>query len=273
MQRDLRKTNQALRLANGQLEQQARQLEQANEQLSNLNRLRDQFIANVNHELRTPLTLIDGYLELLSEYQGHIDEITQATFIQHAKEGSQELLLLVNNILDALRVDREIESPHLEKVALWKVVHEVCEQFPPKGEQGSRLRVDLPDSLIVEVDQRYLRQILRNLLSNALKYSPPETFVTIRAQLVDRAGSSRVRISVQDAGPGISPEEQALLFQKFVRLKRDLSGPIRGTGLGLYMCKQLVEAMNGEIWVESSGNQGEGSCFCFTLMRKFEGLT
>jgi len=71
---------------------------------------------------------------------------------------------------------------------------------------------------------------------------------------------------VQDEGPGIPSEEQPLLFQKFVRLKRDLAGPIQGTGLGLYMCKQLVEAMNGTIRVESSGNKGEGSRFCLTLV-------
>jgi len=70
---------------------------------------------------------------------------------------------------------------------------------------------------------------------------------------------------VQDAGPGIPPEEIPLLFEKFVRLKRDLAGPTRGTGLGLYLCKQLVEAMGGSIWVESSGRIGEGSRFCFTL--------
>jgi len=265
MQQDLHATNDALKLANGQLEHQTWQLEQANEQLSHLNQLRDQFVANINHELRTPLTLIDGYLELLSDYQGRMDETMQATFIKHAREGSQELLLLVNNILDTFRISTEVEPARLEPVALCQLVHEVCEQFPPQGEQGSRLQVELPDSLIVKADLRYLRQTLRNLLSNALKYSPPETCVSIGAQIIDHADTSRICIYVQDAGPGIPPEEQALLFQKFVRLQRDLSGPIRGTGLGLYMCKQLVEAMNGEIWIESSGNQGEGSRFCFTL--------
>ncbi len=73
-------------------------------------------------------------------------------------------------------------------------------------------------------------------------------------------------LSVQDAGPGIPPEELPLLFEKLVRLKRDLAGPTRGTGLGLYICKQLVEEMGGRIWVESSGRMGEGSRFCMTLL-------
>jgi signal transduction histidine kinase len=272
MQRDLRQTNEALKLANGQLEHQARRLKQDNEQLASLNQLRDQFVANVSHELRTPLTLIDGYLELLSEYQGQIDETMQATFLRHAKEGSQELLLLVNSILDALRITTEIEPAHLEDVPLWKVVHQVCEQFPPQREQEARLQVELPACLVVKADQRYLCQILRNLISNALKYSPTETCITIGAQMVKCTEHSRVCIWVQDAGPGIPPEDQVLLFQKFTRLKRDLLGPVRGTGLGLYMCKQLVEAMKGEIWVESSGNKGEGSRFCFTLSTNLNAL-
>src|SRR5581483_7824386 len=266
MQHDLSENNQALSQANEQLEQQIRQLERAYEQLSHLNQLRDQFVANVNHELRTPLTQIDGYLELLSEYQGRLDEETQARFLKHAKEGSSELLLLSNTILDALRAESEIQPPQMEEVALSEVVHQVCEQFPTRIEHASRLCMDVPASLAAKADPQYLRQVLRNLLSNALKYSPAEASVTIGAQVVEREGTAAVCIWVQDAGPGIPAEEQVELFQKFVRLKRDVSGPIRGTGLGLYMCKQLVEAMDGQIWVESSGKQGEGSRFYFTLL-------
>lgn len=265
MQQELRETNNALRQANGQLEQANGQLEQANDQLAHLHRLRNQFIVNVNHELRVPLTQIDGYLELLSEYQGRLDEQTQTTFLKHARNGSQELIVMVNNLLDALRVESEVEPPQMEQMALCSVVREVCDQFPPEGEQESRLQMEVAPCLVINADQRYLRQILRNLVSNALKYSPPRTPVSIRAQLVEQAGTSRICINVQDAGPGIPPEERALLFQKFARLKRDVSSSVQGTGIGLYMCKQLVEAMKGEIWVESSGKEGEGSRFCFTL--------
>ena len=87
----------------------------------------------------------------------------------------------------------------------------------------------------------------------------------ISIEAVQPTPFSQVCLSIQDAGPGIPPEELPLLFEKLVRLKRDLAGPTRGTGLGLYICKHLVEAMGGHIWVESSGRMGEGSRFCITL--------
>jgi signal transduction histidine kinase len=103
-----------------------------------------------------------------------------------------------------------------------------------------------------------------------LKYSPVSSLVIISASPSDAVGresdsSSLVCICVKDTGPGIPAEEIPFLFEKFVRLKRDLSSPVRGTGLGLYISKELVEAMGGRIWVESSGIPGEGSRFCFTL--------
>jgi len=112
--------------------------------------------------------------------------------------------------------------------------------------------------------------VLRNLLSNAFKYTPPRTTVRVIATRFDPAiqcpdGISEACICVQDAGPGIPPEDIPLLFGKFVRLKRDLASSIRGTGLGLYISKQLVEAMGGSIWVESAGVAGQGSRFYFTL--------
>jgi signal transduction histidine kinase len=124
--------------------------------------------------------------------------------------------------------------------------------------------VDVPEQLTMCADQHYLRQVLHNLLSNAFKYAPTHTGITIRAAQ-DKASASHVCIRVKDEGPGIPANEIPLLFGKFVRLKRDLSGKVRGTGLGLYICKQLVEAMQGQIWVESSGEAGAGSEFCFTL--------
>ena len=240
------------------------------EQQRLLNQLKDQFILNVNHELRTPLTEVYGYLELLSEYQGQIDAATQVQFLQNAKEGCQELILLVNNVLDALAIAEEVRPPQREEFFIAPLVRVVLAHLDPRQEETDRLHLAIPEPLTVWANGQLLRQVLRNLFANAFKYCPKPAAVVISAVLDDlRAqgtdSTPHVYISVQDTGPGIPPAELPLLFQKFVRLKRDLSGPVRGSGLGLYISKRFVEAMDGRIWVESAGIAGQGSRFCVAL--------
>lgn len=235
-----------------------------------LNELKDQFIVNVNHELRTPLTQLYGYLELLTEYQGQLDSETQAQFIVQAKEGCQELILLINQVLDALAVTEELQPPACELIALAPLVRDVLENLDPQNVESDRVHLALPEQLMVWANGQLLRQVLRNLLSNAFKYSPKLATVIIHATQIDAGiqgpGSAQeVCFCVQDAGPGIPQEELPLLFQKFVRLQRDLSGTVQGSGLGLYISKQFVEAMQGRIWVESAGMAGLGSRFFVSL--------
>ena len=234
------------------------------EQERQLNRLKDDFIVNVSHELRTPLTTIMGYLELLNDHQGQLNDTLQATFLNQIGQGCQELMSLVEGILDTAQVGQEVSSPQGEVVSVAHMVQEALAACDPRIRQDYCLRVDVPEQLTVWADQHHLRQVLHNLLSNAFKYAPKHTGITIRA-VQDKASASQVCIRVKDEGPGIPADEIPLLFGKFVRLKRDLSGNVRGTGLGLYICKQLVEAMQGQIWVESAGKAGEGSEFCFLL--------
>jgi signal transduction histidine kinase len=118
--------------------------------------------------------------------------------------------------------------------------------------------------------------VLINLLSNALKYSNPATPIEIAAFAARKAHgqeSSLVQLNMRDHGLGIPPRDQPKLFQRFVRLERDIAGPVRGTGVGLYVCRILVMAMGGRIWVENSGIPGEGSTFSFTLPASFAALT
>ncbi|MFL5625384.1 MAG: sensor histidine kinase [Ktedonobacteraceae bacterium] len=242
----------------------------AYEQQRQLNRLKDQFILNVNHELRTPLTELFGYLELLSEFDGSIDASTQTTFLQQALESCKELIYLTNHVLEATKVAEQAQPPQREELSIAQVVREVLTHFDPRKQAEYQIQLDIPEHLTVYANSQYLHQVLRNLLSNAFKYTPQQTLILISASQVDPATQSahtrgEVCISVKDAGPGIPPSELPLLFGKFVRLQRDLSGTIRGSGLGLYISKQLVETMDGRIWAESSGIAGEGSRFCFTL--------
>ena len=271
VQNELHRKNQELSDANTQLETQAVQIASAYEEQRHLNDLKDQFLLNVNHELRTPLTEINGYLSLLSEYHGQLNEETQATFLSHAVHGCEELLHLVNNVLEAIRGDVNEKATLLESLSVDRVVREVLDLFEPQKRQQHNLKIAIPEQFTVCADRQYLHRILLNLLSNAFKYSPDGATITLSAQVVQNAAEAsegmleQICISVQDAGQGIPQEEIPVLFGKFVRLKRDMLGTVRGTGLGLYISKQLVEAMGGHIWVESAGIPGLGSRFCFTL--------
>lgn len=239
-------------------------------QFKELERRKDEFIMHVSHELRTPLTALIGFLELINEYSAKLDEPTKARFFYRALENCQELTRLVNAVLDVLQVNHSAKPAQPTHLSLAPLVHEIIAQLDPRKAQEYLFQVNIPEPLTAWADEQYLRHVLRNLLSNACKYAPKQTSVLISAtpdESLERETPSmpQVCISVQDAGPGIPPAEQPLLFEKFTRLKRDLASTVRGTGLGLYICKQLVDKMGGHIWVESSGRPGEGSCFRFTL--------
>ncbi len=240
-----------------------RQATLAYEQQRKINELKDQFLLNVSHELRTPLTLLGCSLELLSELDEHLDPMKRAHLLKEALASQEELVDLVNRVLDATTVVGEIPLAKLEAVRVHQILQEVLAHLAPGDVQAYTIRLQVPGQVMVWADPQFLRQVLLNLLTNVFKYVPTQTEIRIEAAQAEL--SSPVCLSVQDAGPGIPAEELPLLFEKFVRLKRDQAGSTRGTGLGLYICKQLVEAMGGRIWVESSGHLGEGSRFCVTL--------
>ncbi|MGH2493363.1 MAG: sensor histidine kinase [Ktedonobacteraceae bacterium] len=239
----------------------------AYKQQRQLNELKNQFILNVNHELRSPLTVVSGYLSLLLDKQKHIDQQAQEAYLKSAMRSCVELETLTNDVLDSLMLSNDEEPLRMEDIPIASVAREVVEHFASIGYQKHRFHLDIPEHVIARGNARCVRHVLRNLLSNACKYSPQDKPVTISATS-DASSASQLCISIQDEGPGIPPEQIPLLFAQFVRLKRDLAGTVRGSGLGLYISKNLVEAMDGHIWVESAGIAGEGSRFCFTLPLK-----
>ncbi|HVB24870.1 MAG TPA: PAS domain S-box protein [Ktedonobacteraceae bacterium] len=239
-------------------------------QFKELEQRKDEFIMHISHELRTPLTALSGFLQIINDFRSQLDESTIATFLSRSLENCQELTLLVNEVLDVLQFRPDKKSAQVETLSLYFIVCEVIAQLGPQKEQEYQFQLDISEQIMVRANRQYLCQILRNLLSNVVKYAPKQTPVIISAtaqgdSAQETAFVPSVTISIQDAGPGIPLAEQQQLFEKFSRLKRDLASPVRGTGLGLYICKQLVEQMGGHIWVESSGRRGDGSRFCFTL--------
>lgn len=239
-------------------------LRAAYERQKELDQLKDQFIMTASHELRTPLTAVQGYIELLSQFNDELSAETRTEFIEKAHRGCDELALMVGNIMDASRLQIEAERVHLVPVELASSVRHVVEILEAVTTREQRpVNLAISPGLSVMADELRLRQILLNLVSNALKYSPPGTTIQIQAL----QGQGLVKVSVRDYGLGVPPEDQQRLFERFVRLERDINSPVRGAGLGLYITKRLVEAMGGRLWVESSGIPGEGSTFSFTLQR------
>jgi signal transduction histidine kinase len=253
---------------------------QASEQLKN------HFLMTASHELRTPLTAVQGYVELLSEFDGTLDEETKKRFVTHARRACEELVLLLGNVMDASRIEQDRVTLNLGPVRVLEAVQMVLEILEPIIARERRpIEVRIPDSAHARVDDLRLRQILLNLVGNALKYSPASTALAIAAECIDQAELCRrisshnqqevpngtaeqfVVIAIRDWGPGIPLEDQPKLFTKFMRLVPAINSMQRGAGLGLYLCRQLTEAMGGHIWMESSGIPGEGSIFFVALPR------
>ncbi len=255
----------SLKTTNEQLGEANTQLRDAYEQLQALDRLKDEFITIASHELRTPLTAVQGYISLLRDYNGKDELLTaamRAEFLAKADLGCEELTLLLGNMTTAGDIEMVAQRVTPTDVSLRKVTLNVAEMFDSLLQQQQRtIEINVLDEFSVRADAQALAQVIRNLIMNAMKYSPERTPIQVSAALQ----GEQVALSVQDYGKGIPPADQSRLFQRFVRLERDMNSPTRGSGLGLYISKQLIAAMHGRIWVESSGIEGQGSTFILTL--------
>ncbi|HEU5439656.1 MAG TPA: HAMP domain-containing sensor histidine kinase [Ktedonobacterales bacterium] len=260
-----------------------------------LTALKDQFLIDANHELRTPMMSWYGNTELLAQLGTHATPEQRERMLARALASGDAVLRLLNSLLDAGALGAGPPRLRIELVVLEPLIRDVLATFDPRqiGEPGleeityeaPRVTLDVSPGLTALADASRLRQVLVNLLTNALKYSAPGTPIIITAQPLSPPDRTRrrplrmrgrrspaiagpapmVRIAVRDRGLGVPPRDAGKLFQRFVRLERDIAGSVRGTGVGLYLCRVLVEAMGGRIWVESTGIEGEGSTFALTL--------
>ena len=229
--------------------------------LNELEKMRAEFLGMVSHELRAPLTSIKGSVDTLLESFNSLDSAEMVQFLRIIKSQSDRMRDLISDLLDVARIETGMLSVAPEPVEVGDLVDEAKNTFLTGG--GRRnftidMELDLP---WVMADRRRIVQVLGNLLSNAARYSPESSSIRVNASL----GDDCVEMSVADEGQGVSPDEMPLLFRKFSRnIGQGGEREASDTGLGLAICKGIVEALGGRIWAESAG-LGLGSTFTFTL--------
>jgi signal transduction histidine kinase/FixJ family two-component response regulator len=231
------------------------------EQTLEIDRLKSDFVAVVSHELRTPLAVVLGNLELLGDERFWQLNPQQSQFLKSATTNSHRLLLLINDILDFSKLENSSLPMTKSPNELPEVVRQAAENLTRLFEERElNLRLDLADDLpLAEMDEQRIAQVLTNLISNAIKFSPAGAPVEVTVR--QEGGEAVVR--VRDHGEGIRREDIPRLFKKFSQLDSRSTRKVGGTGLGLAICKGIVEAHGGRIWAESE--PGEGSTFVFTL--------
>jgi signal transduction histidine kinase len=219
-----------------------------------VDQLKSSLISTVSHELRTPLTMIQGFSELLLTRE--VDEKNAKEALEQINFSAGRLGRLIEDLLSVSRIESGRLEVRLGPVDLSQAVEEVSVLFDRDREVRIQTDDDLPP---VMADGDLLIRILTNLLSNAVKYSPRESLVSVT---VRRIGAS-VEVCVSDQGIGMTNAETARLFDKFFRADRPEVRTVGGTGLGLYITRNLVELQGGQIWAESE--LGRGTTFRFTL--------
>jgi signal transduction histidine kinase len=220
--------------------------------------MKSDFVSFVTHQLRTPLAGIKWLLELASQ-EPDLSEDARS-YIADAREADERLVGLVNDLLDVSRLERGKLTITPKEVDLAALTQSVLDEMQPLiAEKGHRVTLRSMGPSTVWADPQLLRQVVLNMTSNAVKYTPPGGEIAIR---LDRDGDA-LRWAIRDNGIGIPKTSQARLFEKFYRAENVLTIETEGTGLGLYLVRLILEQFEGRVWCESE--EGRGSTFLFTI--------
>ncbi len=223
--------------------------------------LKSTFISVVSHELKTPVALIKGYADTLRREDANWDKETIRHGLAVIEEEADRLAELIENLLAASKLQAEGMKLNLEDVSLPVLVRQAVERFQTQTDVHT-LIVEFPDDFpIIRGDRVRLRQVLDNLISNAIKYSPDGGEIRIRGSFDDEW----VQVDVSDEGIGLPPDQIDRVFERFYRVESSLTQTTKGTGLGLYLAHAVVQAHNGKIWARN--NPGKGATFSFVLPR------
>jgi PAS domain S-box-containing protein len=240
-------------------------VEHDNEELRRLDKLKNEFISIVAHDLRTPLTSITGYLRLLTDPRlGSLDS-QQTEFVGLAYKNAKRLNNLVANFLDLSVMEQGELKLKTREIKLNEVVLEAIKALMNLAEvKHIRLIADLPETgPSVMADPDKMEQVYINLLGNAVKFTPQNGSITVGVRLEAKDGQPGVLGWVKDTGPGIPAKEVEKVFEKFYQIENEETKMVIGTGLGLTICRRIIEAHGGRIWVESI--EGQGSNFMFFI--------
>jgi signal transduction histidine kinase/CheY-like chemotaxis protein len=239
------------------------------EHTKSLDRLKSEFVAVVSHEIRTPLTSVKGAVELLADDHYFKNSEQQVKLLTIAHANAERLLVLINDILDFSKLESASLPMNVERQRLEPVMTQAIQNLRTQLDQHhiqleTVISPELPD---LTIDAQRIAQVFTNLLSNAIKFSPPGGRIEVSAEPLDGV----VRVGVRDEGEGIAAEDLPKLFRKFSQIDSSATRKAGGTGLGLVICKGIVEQHGGELTVEST--PGQGSTFYFTLPTAGAGTT
>lgn len=239
------------------------------EALHQADRLRSEFVAMVSHELRTPLTSIKGYATTLLRPDVQWNNQTGTEYLSIISEECDKLMQLIDNILEVSRIEAGALRIYPEPIQIYEVLDRAATETRRRSPEVA-LEVTYPpvnEIPYVLGDSQRIIQVLRNLIQNAIKYTPSDPRIAIDLEVIPGDPdhpNGMVRISVQDNGIGLTQENKDLIFERFYRVDSGSTRRTEGTGLGLAICRGIVEAHGGQIWVESEG-RNKGSTFYFTL--------
>ena len=264
----IQRNQQQLQKMNESLDLKVEELAEVNIGLFESGKLKNEFIANVSHELRTPLNSIIGFAELLEGMVADTEDskAKRLRYLQNILTSGRSLLDMINELLDMAKIEAGRMEVNLESTSIADLLEGLAGIMRPQAKaKDVILTLETAQNLpMVQTDPGKLQQILYNFLSNAIKFTPPNSVVTIRGELLgSRTQNESVRISVQDSGPGIPEDMIDMVFEKFRQVDATHTREHAGTGLGLAICRELSELLHGTLSVISS--TGEGATFSVTL--------
>lgn len=228
-----------------------------------LEQMKSNFLSVVSHELRTPLHSIKGFVDIiLMGKTGEVNDL-QKDFLGTVKQQTEQLQTMISNLLESSRLEAGQVKLRISETSVAEIAERVVAKLGPlANDKQVTLATESDGPLTVEADQIRLEQVITNLVDNAIKFTPREGAVTVKGQ----DWGDEIKISVIDTGIGISPENQVKLFDRFYQVDSGSTRSYKGTGLGLNICRHIIEHHNGHIWVESE--EGQGSTFAFVIPKK-----